>query len=329
MAIIKESINDPIIYLTILIEALMTYSNRDKMSVEYRPSETAMGTATLRALAAMDERKEIKGPDYLAELFLPDEHKSPLKDPAIREWVMKNRIAPGMYEFMIARTAFFDHVVEQALLENIPQIVFLGAGYDSRSYRFNDMIKDTRIFELDIQPTQKHKKTLLYQASINIPDHLVFVSINFKTDHIGDILNQVGFNRNQKTLFVWEGVTYYLSATVIDDTLSVITSNSPAGSLICFDYASHSPDRLNDDGLKKIREMMRSNYPDEPTQFGIKDGEIKSFLSSRGYNIIEHINSTEMERKYLSLADGSSAGKVPASFCLILASVSDHSRYHP
>ena len=297
-----------------------------RMSVEYRPSETAMGAAAMRFLAATDEREEIKGPDYLAEIFLTKDRKVPLKDPAMREWVIKNRIPPGMYEFMIARTAFFDHVVEQALLENIPQIVFLGAGYDSRSYRFKEIIKDTRIFELDIQPTQQRKMELLHQAGISIPDQLVFVSINFNTDNIGDILHQAGFNRNKKSLFVWEGVTYYLSAAVVDDTLRVITSNSPAGSLICFDYASHSHDRLNDEGLKKIREMMRTHYPGEPTQFGIRNGEIESFLSPRGYDIIEHLNSKDMERKYLNLPDGSPAGKIPVLFCLVLASVSDHRR---
>jgi methyltransferase (TIGR00027 family) len=303
----------------------MVYSNSGKMSVEYRPSETAMGAATLRALAAMDERKEIKGPDYLAELFLTEEHKGPLKDQAIREWVIKSRIAPGMYEFMIARTTFFDDVVEQALRENIPQIVFLGAGYDSRSYRFKDIIKDTRIFELDIKPTQQRKKELLHQAGISISDQVVFVSINFNTDNIGEVLNLAGFDSNKKTLFVWEGVTYYLSAPVVDDTLSIIRSNSPVGSLICFDFASPSPEILNNEDVKKLREMMRSNYPGEPTQFGIKYGEIESFLSSRGYNIIEHLNSKDMERKYLNLHDGSSAGKVPALFCLIIASVLDYS----
>jgi len=59
-----------------------------------------------------------------------------------------------MYEYLIARTAFFDDIVEQALRENIPQIVFLGAGYDSRPYRFKDLIKETSIFELDIHTTQ-------------------------------------------------------------------------------------------------------------------------------------------------------------------------------
>ena len=48
-------------------------SDRNKMSVEYKPSETAMGAATLRALAALDEREEIRGPDYLAEIFLTED----------------------------------------------------------------------------------------------------------------------------------------------------------------------------------------------------------------------------------------------------------------
>ena len=66
---------------------------------------------------------------------------------------MKNKIAPGAYEFMIARTAFFDRIVEQALKVNIGQLVLLGAGYDSRPYRFGKFIQDTKIFELDAKPT--------------------------------------------------------------------------------------------------------------------------------------------------------------------------------
>ena len=64
--------------------------------------------------------------------FRKEEQKKPLKDLAIRAWVMRSRIAPGAYEFMIARTAFFDRIVEQALKENIEQMVLLGAGYDSQ-----------------------------------------------------------------------------------------------------------------------------------------------------------------------------------------------------
>jgi methyltransferase (TIGR00027 family) len=305
---------------------MQTQSDAGKMSVETKPSETAMGAAILRFLATLDPRDEIAGPDTLAEIFIPEDRRASLKEPAIRQWAMKNRIPPGMYEFMIARTAFFDQVVQGALRENIPQIVFLGAGYDSRSYRFKEMIQDTRIFELDIQPTQQHKMALLHQAGIAIPDQLVFVSINFNTDNIGDSLNRVGFDRNRKSLFVWEGVTPYLSAKVVDETLSIIASISPAGSLVCFDFESQLPGVSDDEGVELIRHYMRSRHADEPVLFGIENGKIESFLSSRGYQIVDQLSSTDMERRYLPLYDDALAGKIPVLFCFVLASVSDRGR---
>lgn len=298
-------------------------SNMDKRSVEYQPSETAMGAATLRALSAIDERKEYRGTDYLAEIFLTEERKKILKDFALRDWVIKSRIIPGMYEFVIARTTFFDHIVEEALRENIPQIVFMGAGYDSRPYRFRNLIKNTRIFELDSLYTQQRKKELLHQAYISIPEQLTFVSINFNADDLGDVLAKAGYTRSQEVLFVWEGVTYYLSADVIDDTLSVIRKNAPPGSAIGFDYASLSPEVLNDNSVKTLRDMMRSHYPGEPTLFGVPEGNIESFLSERGYMLKVHCAPIETRRAFLSLPDGSPARKLLALFRFAYALVSD------
>jgi methyltransferase (TIGR00027 family) len=287
-----------------------------KRSVEHQPSETALATATLRALAAHDDREEIRGPDYLAEVFLTEDRKAPLKDLGVRQWVMKNRIAPGAYEFMIARTAFFDHVVRDALLQNMPQIVLLGAGYDSRPYRFKDIIKDTRIFELDAHPTQLRKKEMLEEARIPLPAHLVFVPVDFNRENLKNVLPAAGFSRDQKALFVWEGVTYYLPANVVDSTLETIRDISCAGSSVCFDYASLSPKALREEGAKRLREHMKSRYSAEPTQFGIPQGRLEAFLIERGYVIIEHLGPSEMETRYLTLGDGSTVGKVPALFSL-------------
>jgi methyltransferase (TIGR00027 family) len=294
----------------------------NKKSVKYQPSETAMATAFMRALASHDDREEVKGPDYLAEVFLTENRKRLLKDPKVREWVLKNKIDPGAYEFMIARTAFFDHVVQQALWGNVPHLVFLGAGYDTRPYRFKDLIQGTKIFELDAQPTQQRKKEILHQVSITIPEQVVFVPINFETDNLKDALLGAGFGRGQEALFVWEGVTYYLSAEVVDSTLSFIRLNSRPGSSICFDYASLSPEALNNSSSKKLRERMKSRYAAEPARFGITQGRLASFLSERGYDIIEHLTANDMQRRYLALRDGSSVGMVPPLFCLVHASVS-------
>jgi methyltransferase (TIGR00027 family) len=297
-------------------------ADANKRSVEHQPSETAMSTAMLRALASLDEREEIRGSDYLAEIFLPEERRNILKDPAARKWLIKNHITTGMYEYMIARTAFFDHIVKGALRENIPQIVFLGAGYDSRPYRFKALIRDTRLFELDIHTTQQKKKQLLHQANIPIPGQLVFVPINFNREKIGNALANMGFMNNRKTLFVWEGVTYYLPPAVIDEVLSSVKDGAPAGSSICFDYACLSAEAMSDDHVKKLRELMRSRYPSEPTRFGIHEGKTESFLLDRGYRTILHLTADEMGKKYLSLRDGSSAGKIPPLFCFVHAEVS-------
>jgi hypothetical protein len=47
-----------------------------------------MATATMRALAAYDEREDIRGRDHLAEIFLTNDRKRLLPDPAARAWVV-------------------------------------------------------------------------------------------------------------------------------------------------------------------------------------------------------------------------------------------------
>jgi methyltransferase (TIGR00027 family) len=293
----------------------------EKSSLEKQASGTAMATAFMRALAAYDPRKEIRGKDYLAEIFLEEEKKRPLKDPAIRAWVMQNKIAPGAYEFMIARTAFFDRIVERALKENVDQVVLLGAGYDSRPYRFGEFTQDTKIFELDAKPTQQRKKEYLQQAGISISEQISFVPINFETDNLRDTLTEAGFSQEKKTLFIWEGVTYYLNAEVVDDMLAFVRSNSPSGSSIAFDYASLSDEALNEDGAKELRKHMQSRHSNEPTKFGMRTGKIEAFLAKRGFEIIEHLTAADMNEKYLSIGGYSDVGNVPSLFCLVYATV--------
>ena len=292
-------------------------------SLETQPSGTAAATAFLRALAANDPREEIRGNDYLAEIFLEDKRKGLLKDPARRAWVMQNHLAPGAYAFMFARTAFFDHLVAQALKDNRAQVVLLGAGYDSRPYRFKEFIQDTRIFELDAAPTQQRKQECLRQARITIPEQVCFVPINFETDPLLETLLAAGFKREQQTLFIWEGVSYYLSREAVDQLLTTVRSNSPAGSSIGFDYAALSAEVLQDAGVQEFRQLMRARHADEPTRFGIPAGTIEAFLSERGFQVLEHLTAAEMNERYVLLADSATPDRVSPLFCLVHAMIMD------
>jgi methyltransferase (TIGR00027 family) len=311
LAAVKDPFNN--------IIGVMNELNASEKTVEQKPSDTARAVANMRFLATLDQREEIRGPDYLAEIFVPEEWKTNFSDPAKREWFLTKFLPPGMYLTHIARTAWFDSQFEEALKAHIPQIVFLGAGYDSRPYRFANFIKNTSIYEVDAPPTQEHKRSLLEQREINIPGGLVFVPTNFNNNSLKDALFSVGFDKKQKTLYVWEGVTYYLPAQTIDDMFNFIRENSPPGSIVCFDYYGTFPGIDEAYGVKEQREFMKTNSPGECIQFRIVREKIGTFLSERGYKLTEHLTPEEAQKRYLTLKDGSSAGKISAGMCFVQA----------
>ena len=145
-----------------------------KKGVDKRHSKTAIITALYKAIANLEFTNERLGPDYLAKNFLPPHWKFFIKFEKIRARSKRkfNKLVPGMYEYVLARTVFFDRIFVDALQDRIPQIVLLGAGYDTRAYRFAGLNNKSEIFELDIATTQYRKKNCLKKAQIDIPEHV-------------------------------------------------------------------------------------------------------------------------------------------------------------
>ena len=297
-------------------------SIRGEASVEEHPSEIARGAALLRALAFVDEREEIRGGDCLAEIFLSENRQGSLREPAIRDWLLKNYVPYGVYAYSIARTAYFDHIVGQALRDKVPQIVILAAGYDSRACRFRDIVEETRIFELDDESTQKRKKDLLLRANIPLPARLTFVPVSDDGDALENVLTDSGFDKGKQTLFVLEGISYYLNTSEVEAIFEFIKSHSPAGSAICFDYGSISRDTPETGGGDDMKEAMGATGSAEASLFGIEEGKWGVFLAERGLMTLEHLNAEELEKRFLTLRDGSPAGKVPGRYCVVFASLS-------
>jgi methyltransferase (TIGR00027 family) len=273
-----------------------------KQSVDHRPSESALGVVICRALAAREERAEWRGPDHLAEVFLAEDQRKLLADRASREWLIHKAVTPALYGFIWARTAFMDQAFTAALAARTPQIVFLGAGYDSRAYRFRERLGDTRVFELDARTTQERKRDLLGRSNVPIPPQLVFAPIDFKTEKIEEVLRAAGFDGGARTLFLWEGVTYYLTGAVVRSTLDCVRRNSGAGSTICFDY------------MTQARESV---YAGEPFRFWIEPERVPSFLLECGFAVIDHLSPEDIEKQYLTPADGSSGGTTLPFFSLV------------
>ncbi len=290
--------------------------------VEAKPSETAFFAALRRAMAHKDFDNDRFGPDFLAEYFLPPHFRFFIKFKKIRENTKDklNAFLPGLNEYMIARTAYFDDLFVEALKNEFPQVVFLGAGYDTRAYRFADLNKGTKVIELDAAPTQNWKKKCLKKAKIDMPENVTLAPINFNKESLKDVLEKAGYSPDQKTLFIWEGVSYYLEAESVDATLGFLREFAHPESIIAFDYVvPMTSENENDFGVKKFFESMKKEHDNEALVFAIGEGKIKTFLEERGLKVVEHLDNEQIEDKFLT-DESSLLGHITAAFHFVSAS---------
>jgi len=290
---------------------------------EQQPSQTALFTALRRALAHQEYRDNSFGPDRLARCFLPSNMQFVLRFRRLRTYSKAKLAAafPGMQEYVIARTAFFDRVFLHALESRTSQIVLLGAGYDSRAYRFAGQNHDSQIFELDAPATQDRKRKCLKAARVAIPPWVNFVPIDFSRESLAATLERAGYQVGDRTLFLWEGVSYYLDATSVDATLAFVRQ-SAEGSTIAFDYTITLTPENTDSyyGVREFAQTMASHHADEQLLFSVRDGHIGSFLESRGLRLLEHLSAEEIESEYLVDGSGSLLGPIVGHFRFALAS---------
>jgi len=295
----------------------------NKKIVENKPSETALFVALRRTMVHKEYNNQKFGPDYLAEIFLPAYYRFFLKFKKVKENT-KNKLAaamPGMTEYIIARTAIFDGLFLDALKDRIPQIVLLGAGYDSRAYRFAKSNRGTKIYELDAPPTQDRKIKCLKATHISIPKEVQYVPINFIHESISDVLGKAGYKNQERTLFIWEGVSMYLDWDAAKQTLDFI-SHSHADSIIAFDYTvTITEENINEYyGANELMKSMQEHHANEGLMFSIKDGEIEPFLAGMNLRMVEHLDSEAIEQKYLVDDNGTLIGRMTGNFRIVCAS---------
>jgi methyltransferase (TIGR00027 family) len=200
---------------------------------------------------------------------------------------------PGVTGFLAVRERHIDEFLKTQIQADVEQVVILGAGLDARAYRF-DELKKIRVFEVDHPASQASKMEKVKKVLGRLPAHVTYVPIDFNTQTLEKRLPESGYDKSRKTLFIWQGVTQYLTPAAVDSTLAFISNHSPAGSSVIFDYMY--PTLL--DGTVKRGEVanMRSRRwaSGEMLVFGIPAGTVTSFLDQRGFT-----NVKDADHKFL------------------------------
>jgi methyltransferase (TIGR00027 family) len=208
------------------------------------------------------------------------------------------RTGAGVTGFLVARCRTMDDLLQENLDEGLQQLVILGAGYDSRAYRFEQLKEGVKVFEVDHPATQAMKIKKVKSIFKKLPEHVAYVSIDFTRETLGDKLLEKGFNEGMKTLFIWEGVVMYLNQRSVESTLDFIIHHSGPGSQVIFDYIYTS---LLDGSVRhgEVSRMRRAiRFSGEGLTFSFAQGTVVDFLSNRGFIQVTDLTSDELHQRY-------------------------------
>jgi methyltransferase (TIGR00027 family) len=266
-------------------------------------SFAGVGTAATRVIEMYQPEGQRLFDDPLAYELLPLGWRLLLRLaylPGLRGAVlsMRERRMPGSLGGILCRTRYIDDVLRRSLADGLDQVVILGAGFDTRAYRVAGMDR-VRVFEVDLPGACKAKRSRLESVLGHVPQHVALVGMDFDRQDLGEMLSASGFQTGQRTFFIWEGVTQYITAEAVSHTLESVSGVSGAGSSIVFTYVR----RGIIDGTDRP-EWMESFLAvagklGSPMIFGLDHEELEPYLLDRGLELVEDVGAADYRERYL------------------------------
>jgi methyltransferase (TIGR00027 family) len=273
--------------------------------VARRPSRTAQLMAVQRGLESARPAQTRLFQDPFAGRFV-----SPAWRVALRgaRFVVVRRAIEAIYDLVggpgprasaIARTKLIDDLIGEAS-PSIHQLVILGAGYDTRAHRL-DCLSHCAIYEIDHPNTQAAKRSVLAHAkppSATVPR---YVAVDFERDDLTAALIASGYQPAQRSMFLWEGVTQYLSSEAIEKTLSAIRQAARQGDTLVFTYVDDAVARGEHDRFPEAARWLHGTAKrGEPWIFGLNAADLDDYLRKRGFCLVSDLSTREAGERYFT-----------------------------
>ncbi|HEV7707878.1 MAG TPA: SAM-dependent methyltransferase [Asanoa sp.] len=169
----------------------------------------------------------------------------------------------GENRFIPVRVRWFDDATTAAVAAGIRQVVLLGAGLDTRPYRL-DLPADVDWYELDRPSLFDLKEPVLAGATPCCRRHTVAADL---TGDWSTPLGAAGFDPGRRTLWLAEGLFFYLASESILGLLRQAAALCAAGSLFLADVMGAAG--LDVPAMRPYRDHLARNGL--PPPFGSDD----------------------------------------------------------
>lgn len=188
--------------------------------------------------------------------------------------------------------AYCREMIEQ---KAITQVVNLGAGFDSLTYRLSKEYTDIQFFEIDHPATQQDKSIALAQnPQFNKNLHAVPVDFTYQTADT-ELQQLSAFNQEQTTLFISEGVVMYLTEQHVIQLLDSIKKLSTGKHFFIFTAVLPMKKR----GLRSFLLKHYLKNKSEPVLWLQTPETLEHFLNEQNYTLNKIVDSQYFRQHYL------------------------------
>lgn len=215
-----------------------------------------------------------------------------------RNWLIKKTEGkvPGLWGGIMARKRYIDDIAAETAASQIEAVVNLGAGFDTRAFRLK-ALAEVPVWEVDQPAIVDTKRSRLEKTFQQVPAHVTLVPIDFDHQDLATVLSSHGCQPDKKTLFIWEGVTQYVTEDGIRATLDFL-AKAPAGSRLVFTY---TPKDFIDGKVFYGQEYLYKQMlvKDKIWLFGLAPESVDDFVGEYGWRILEHLGYDELGERYV------------------------------
>ncbi len=200
-----------------------------------KSGDTAFGAAAIRLMEQYEPEEKRLFNDPVIYHLTYALLRSLLKFRFMRDYYIRlsDKIIPGIIGGQICRTKFIDEKT-LSVLNDVEQVLILGAGLDTRAYRLKG-IEQKIVYEIDLPNVQQYKKQKLVKYLGELPPSVNYIPIDFNKTKTETVLDNSFFDFNKRTLVIFEAVTQYITADAVDETFKFI-SKLPNNSYLLFTY---------------------------------------------------------------------------------------------
>lgn len=203
---------------------------------------------------------------------------------------------PGIRGSVLCRKRYIEDQLLDAMAAGLDSVVLLGAGLDTLAYRLPPLVR-LPVYEVDLPENIAAKRKALEKLYGTVPAHVRLVPLDFEAQTLETDLQAAGYSAGERSFFVWEGVTQYLTETAVRETMQFL-ARAGVGSRLVFTYILKSfIEGTNTDGLESLYRRMRVNHA--YWLFGLRSPDVSAFVGEYGWTVREQMHAADYRRRYV------------------------------